>query len=264
MRRFRDITFADFNTVALPKESRKSPSSGRKKRRLNLNTYKFHSLEDYVRTIKLFGCTDSFSAQLVSCYLSISSIPTSPVPWGELAHRVVKRLYVLTNRRDATKQIAKHYRREETTRRERFDASDMKESQEEIPSELHHHTSASKNRSVPLAAFVLENLETPPTRFILVTPFTRHPTDSKGFMQKLKGHLLNRLLERDFNGDDPQTFAEDELNSVWIANNVLGWKGRIVHRVRTKGSEEHHGFTTSYCTKSECDHGSNSLSISTG
>ena len=66
MRKFRDVTFTNFNTVALPKESNKSPSSGRKKRRLNLNTYKFHSLGDYVRTIRLFGCTDSFSTQLVS------------------------------------------------------------------------------------------------------------------------------------------------------------------------------------------------------
>lgn len=65
MRKFRDVTFANFNTVALPKESSKS-SSGQKRRSLNLNTYKFHSLGDYVRTIKLFGCTDSFSTQLVS------------------------------------------------------------------------------------------------------------------------------------------------------------------------------------------------------
>ena len=40
-------------------------------------------------------------------------------------------------------------------------------------------------------------------------------------MRKLKGHLLNRLLERDFDGDDPQTFTEDELNSVRIANNQM-------------------------------------------
>lgn len=66
MRKFRDVTFANFNTVALPKESKKSPSSGRKKRSLNPNTYKFHSLGDYVHAIKLFGCTDSFSTQLVS------------------------------------------------------------------------------------------------------------------------------------------------------------------------------------------------------
>lgn len=46
-------------------------------------------------------------------------------------------------------------------------------------------------------------------------------TLSKGFMRKLKGHLLNRLLERDFDGDDPQTFTEDELSSVQIANNQV-------------------------------------------
>lgn len=66
MRQFRNKTFADFNTIGLPKESRKSPSSGRKKRLLNLNTYKFHSLGDYVRTIRLFGSTDGYSTLTVS------------------------------------------------------------------------------------------------------------------------------------------------------------------------------------------------------
>lgn len=69
MRKFRDTTFIQFNTVVLPREARKSSSSGRKRKPLNLNTYKFHSLGDYVRTIELFGCTDSFSTQLVSGYL---------------------------------------------------------------------------------------------------------------------------------------------------------------------------------------------------
>jgi len=69
MRKFRDVTFAEYNTVALPREARKLPSSGRKRKPLNLNTYKFHSLGDYVGTIELFGCTDSFSTQLVSGYL---------------------------------------------------------------------------------------------------------------------------------------------------------------------------------------------------
>ena len=66
MRKFRDATFDKFNTVVLPREARRSSSSGRKRKLLNLNTYKFHSLGDYVRTIELFGCTDSFSTQLVS------------------------------------------------------------------------------------------------------------------------------------------------------------------------------------------------------
>lgn len=68
MRKFRDTTFVKFNTVVLPREARKSPSASGKKKPLNLNTYKFHSLGDYVRTIELFGCTDSYSTQLVSGY----------------------------------------------------------------------------------------------------------------------------------------------------------------------------------------------------
>lgn len=37
-----------------------------KPRTLNLFTYKFHALGDYVRTIRLFGTTDSYSTQIVS------------------------------------------------------------------------------------------------------------------------------------------------------------------------------------------------------
>lgn len=37
-----------------------------KSKSLNLFTYKFHALGDYVRTIRLFGTTDSYSTQIVS------------------------------------------------------------------------------------------------------------------------------------------------------------------------------------------------------
>jgi hypothetical protein len=40
-----------------------------KKKALNLNTHKFRSPGDYVRTIRLSDCTDPFSTQLVSVYL---------------------------------------------------------------------------------------------------------------------------------------------------------------------------------------------------
>jgi hypothetical protein len=37
-----------------------------KVKNLNLSTYKLHALGDYVRTIRLFGTTDSYSTQIVS------------------------------------------------------------------------------------------------------------------------------------------------------------------------------------------------------
>ena len=63
-RQFRDKSSDEFDTVELPRES--SARKGGTKKKLNLNTYKFHALGDYVATIRLFGTTDSYSTQLVS------------------------------------------------------------------------------------------------------------------------------------------------------------------------------------------------------
>ena len=70
MRQFRDKTADEFNTVELPRgaDARKGRSHSSKKKILNLNTYKFHALADYVATIRLFGTTDSYST-LVVCFI---------------------------------------------------------------------------------------------------------------------------------------------------------------------------------------------------
>jgi hypothetical protein len=86
MRRFRETTCSQFRTIELPRElsarnrqrqrdqdkmfnthppGLKTGSSSRIPKSLNLFTPKFHFLGDYVQSIRLFGCTDSFSTQLV-------------------------------------------------------------------------------------------------------------------------------------------------------------------------------------------------------
>ena len=91
MRKFRDTTQSAYATFELPKETgarqrrqksgkgkEKAGASGRKPKTLNLFTYKWHALGDYVRAIRLFGGTDGFSTQLVSntcSYVSRSFIP---------------------------------------------------------------------------------------------------------------------------------------------------------------------------------------------
>jgi hypothetical protein len=78
MRKFRDVTKSDFTTFELPRETaaRKrrskeketegtSTSTSQKPKTLNLFTYKWHALADYVHSIRLFGGTDGFSTQLV-------------------------------------------------------------------------------------------------------------------------------------------------------------------------------------------------------
>lgn len=82
MRKFRDAAQSAFMTFELPKETaarkrRQKPgkgkekagagdTSGKKPKTLNLFTYKWHALGDYVCAIRLFGGTDGFSTQLVS------------------------------------------------------------------------------------------------------------------------------------------------------------------------------------------------------
>jgi hypothetical protein len=50
--------------VPIPKQSRRRKS-------FNFQTYKFHSLGDYVASIRQFGTTDSYSTEPVSCSLSL-------------------------------------------------------------------------------------------------------------------------------------------------------------------------------------------------
>lgn len=45
-----------------------SVRAGRRRKTLNINTYKFHSYGDYARTIRIHGTTDSYSTEPVRCY----------------------------------------------------------------------------------------------------------------------------------------------------------------------------------------------------
>ena len=122
MRNFRDTTQSSFATFELPKEKgarqrRQTSGQGKasggslKVKGLNLFTYKWHALGDYVQAIRLFGGTDGFSTQVVSDYLSLTTCSFTSGWQGEYAHRTVKRLYGTTNKRNAEHQIAKRVRR---------------------------------------------------------------------------------------------------------------------------------------------------------
>ena len=107
MRKFRDTTQSRFATFELPKETgarqrRQKPNkgkekaaagntSGRKPKILNLFTYKWHALGDYVRTIRLFGGTDGFSTQVVSnIYFYISDSLQLPATRANLLIKLLK------------------------------------------------------------------------------------------------------------------------------------------------------------------------------
>ncbi|KAF8806327.1 hypothetical protein BYT27DRAFT_7224612 [Phlegmacium glaucopus] len=209
MRQFRDETCSHFETFELPREAEarnrqqqskaqgKQPeagSGGRKLKLLNLFIYKWHSLGDYVQTICLFGGTDGFSTQL-----------------GELAHRLVKRLYGQTNKREAVGQIAKRWRRLDKAQRAyqcrlhrehklgfTISPAPAKNKgtigfQEDGDPELWYHISGSKNKTV--------NVSDP--------------------AYKLQDHLLDRLIDRSFDGDTHEEFSDVDRNSVCIVGNKI-------------------------------------------
>jgi hypothetical protein len=81
LRKFRNFTCAAFTTMELPKEmaarerkaARQRSASdnpdagggGRRIKKFNMNTYKFHAMGDYIQSIRLFGTLDSYTSQIV-------------------------------------------------------------------------------------------------------------------------------------------------------------------------------------------------------
>ncbi|KAJ3797838.1 hypothetical protein GGU11DRAFT_816262 [Lentinula aff. detonsa] len=235
MRAFRDKSASQFNTVELPREQdararrqanalsqqplqsqTQVPSANqatRKTRTLNLFTYKFHAMGDYVSFIRLFGTTDNYSTQI-----------------GELAHRTVKALYGLTNKRDASKQIAKRYSREKRLQQARANLHKAKRlgkggehiapSLQIVDRHLHHvgieMSTVKDDMKVPpdLHYFISENTNHPVSLHAFLVDKNRDDPAKKDFWPKLQDHLLGRLLGQNFDGDSYGSFTDSERNSI--------------------------------------------------
>jgi len=129
-------------------------SPGRR-RGLNLFTVKLHFLGDYVRHIRLFGTTDSYSTQLVCENIQKLTTYAYCLQQGELAHRLVKQLYGLTNKKNAIQQIGKKYTRQQAFR----NAEQQEEKEADQVGHLsdHHIISHSKNDRLNLLSFAQTN-----------------------------------------------------------------------------------------------------------
>ena len=129
----------------------------------------------------------------------------------------MKRLYRLTNKRDAPEQIGCHYRQGR-----HFDRPESQGSRADSVQELHHSIANSRNHPVQLASFSSGNTRNPAAK-VDVHPFlTWKPSpDLQNFIYKLRIHLLSRLLNKGLNSDDPSLFTDKERNSVRIINNTI-------------------------------------------
>ncbi|KAF8074854.1 hypothetical protein FPV67DRAFT_601603 [Lyophyllum atratum] len=186
---------------------KKSPP---KKKTFNMFTYKLHALGDYVRTIRWFGTTDSYSTQP-----------------GELEHRRVKKFYARTNKNQAVRQMTKLERRERALRKH-CRAREVPEkgkkgktanpriafTETEVlpltPPEVHHHISSSRNFHLDIPTWLAANAGDPAIQ---------------DFLPKLKDHLLARLSHPDWTGDGNEFTPEEHFNLL-IRNDRL-----YIHKV---------------------------------
>ncbi|KAJ3804430.1 hypothetical protein F5876DRAFT_83171 [Lentinula aff. lateritia] len=238
MREFHDKTCSQFDVFELPSEQQarsrqqaqinaqrhsaasSQPSqckdTSRKARTLNLFTYKFHAMADYAPAIRWFGTIDSYSTQL-----------------GELAHRLVKRLYGLTNKHQHKDQIACRYNRSKMLANARFakKKADLKGKTRVIPSNVaydmaHAHQvgfgegTGSEDLDIPLDVhhFMSNRRDHP----VHLTPFLlqQHSDPAKkNFVSKFEDHLLGHLKEIPFDGD--YEFTADERQDVIIAEEKI-------------------------------------------
>ncbi|KAL0566510.1 hypothetical protein V5O48_015503 [Marasmius crinis-equi] len=214
LRKFANTVCPAYDTKELPKETaargrrkaayaKKQAATGKNKRKqtsttssspktklFNLNTYKLHALGHYIPFIRLFGSTDNYSTQI-----------------GELEHRRVKRFYSRTNKFKFVKQVAGHERREQLL--VKIDTRITMRLQPQKPSEplaptspnTHHFISWDRSNWFNVREWVNKNKGDPAI---------------KGFLPKLKNHLLSIILNR---RDD--AFSSEECAKVKIINDRI-------------------------------------------
>ena len=86
--------------------------SARQPKQLNLKTYKYHALGDYVHTIRQFGTTDSYSTQPVSSSWYCVFFALYEIHQSEREHRTSKARFLRTNGRAIPQQLSGIERRQ--------------------------------------------------------------------------------------------------------------------------------------------------------
>ncbi|KIM66090.1 hypothetical protein SCLCIDRAFT_22307 [Scleroderma citrinum Foug A] len=165
---------------------------GPRHKMFNINTYKFHVLGDYAGTIKMFGTTDSYTTQIMS---------------GELAHQIIKRFYGQSNKKNVVNQFATQEQRHTVLRqqREALDPGVSDTDSGDDDPEVHH---------------VMMDIPQHDNTFSLadlIGKYCDNPAMKPDFVQKLKNHLLLRLLGLDYDGDE-QSFSPEDQNSLCLTN----------------------------------------------
>jgi hypothetical protein len=159
-------------------------NNARRPKHLNLNTYKIHSLGDYVSTIEQYGTTDSYSTQPVSAQLTGNFHGTTDCLYLqlELEHRTSKARFPRTSGRLVPLNLSKIERRERHIRRIRekiwHSTPQVATEHEDIVHNprAQYNIGKSQNSPVNISIFLQKNDGDPATKVsIFLLPSCTHP-----------------------------------------------------------------------------------------
>jgi hypothetical protein len=178
----------------------------RRRKTFNLSTFKGHSLGDYVKTIRYYGTTDSYSTEPVRIHIYPFWTCTDPFhSQGELEHRSPKARYTRTSRKRFIKQMTQIERRQARLRRIRAkhhkEAGNVMNEDIARSPEAHHHIGKSQNFPENICSFVQKNRGDPAVKVVclfcaLFLKILSHlNTPHQDFVPKLKDHIIARIKD---------------------------------------------------------------------
>ncbi|KAJ3554174.1 hypothetical protein NM688_g3242 [Phlebia brevispora] len=188
---------------------RTATTGERKIRHLNMKTFKWHDLPHVAEFIRKFGTTENFSTQ-----------------WGETEHKRVKRWYGLTSKNKHEGQIAMKQERAKIMRfikQHEIEAGTSPTVQETQADEYFGFKDDEKEDLVPTRFDIHHQIgEGQRFREDLHTLVAKNPEDRalKNFVPDLLDHLLSRILENQFNGEE-HSFTNEQRSYVRIVANRI-------------------------------------------
>ncbi|TRM55442.1 hypothetical protein BD626DRAFT_596884 [Schizophyllum amplum] len=165
---------------------------------LNINTYKFHALGDYVDSIKRFGPTDNTSTQT-----------------GESEHRRVKRFAPRTTHKDYEAGISKHVQREALVNSMQEKLASLSERKKRTGPSL------DEGNSQPISPLDHHAVAVSQKNFLDIDDWARANRDDpavKNFKPRLHEHLLRRAGAAPA---DERVFTIPELSQIVIQHHRL-------------------------------------------
>ncbi|KAL5534936.1 hypothetical protein ACEPAF_3026 [Sanghuangporus sanghuang] len=196
----REIAARGWRQIALLKRGGENPIQANKgdsakptpkRKELNVNMPKFHSLGDYVQAIRRLGTTDNYSTQI-----------------GESQHKRVKQMYGRMNKRNAAKDVSKLEGRAQVLELigPRMSAHRPRKTIKtpRISPDIHYRMPASEKESTNIGFWLHQN---------------KRDLAVQTFRGDLRTHLLGRILKREEYAD----LTPGELGGLHIRHDKLYW-----------------------------------------